>query len=82
VARIGRVLGVEVLVQGAFSRIDDQLRIVARFSRVENGEILDSLTLTAPGKSGAQIFAMQDRVASELRDRLVKILPRLRRSPG
>jgi len=80
VARIGRVLGVEVLVQGAFSRIDDQLRIVARFSRVENGEILDSLTLTAPGKSGTQIFALQDRVASELRDRLVKILPRLRRS--
>jgi len=82
VARIGRVLGVEVLVQGAFSRLDDQLRIVARFSRVENGEILDSLTLTAPAKSGAQIFALQDRVAAELRDRLVKILPQLRRRPG
>lgn len=82
VARVGRVLGVEVLVQGAFSRIDDQLRIVARFSRVENGEILDSMTLTAPGKTGKQIFDLQDRVASELRDRLVKILPRLRRSGG
>jgi len=71
-----------VLVQGAFSRLDDQLRIVARFSRVENGVILDSLTLTAPAKSGAQIFALQDRVAAELRDRLAKILPQLRRRPG
>ena len=82
VARIGRVMGVEVLVQGAFSRLDDQLRIVARFSRVENGEILDSLTLTAAAKTGAQIFALQDRVAAELRDRLVKLLPRLRPKAG
>lgn len=78
VAAVGRVLGVEVLVQGAFSRLDDQMRVTARFSRVDNGEILDSMTLTAPGKTGAQIFALQDRVASELRSRVTKILPRLR----
>jgi serine/threonine protein kinase len=80
VAAVGRVLGVEVLVQGAFSRLDDQMRVTARFSRVDNGEILDSMTLTAPAKTGAQIFALQDRVASELRSRVGKILPRMR--PG
>jgi TolB-like protein len=68
------------LVQGAFSRLDDQMRVTARFSRVDNGEILDSMTLTAPAKTGAQIFALQDRVASELRSRVGKILPRMR--PG
>lgn len=78
VAAIGRVLGVEVLVQGAFTRIDDELRVTARISRVSSGEILDSLTITAPGKSGKQLFAVQDRVATELRDRLVQVLPRLR----
>ncbi len=80
VAAVGRVLGVEVLVQGAFSRLDDQMRVTARFSRVDNGEILDSMTLTAPAKTGAQIFALQDRVASELRSRVSQILPRLRPS--
>lgn len=80
VAAVGRVLGVEVLVQGAFSRLDDQMRVTARFSRVDNGEILDSMTLTAPAKTGAQIFALQDRVASELRGRVGQILPRMR--PG
>lgn len=78
VAAVGRVLGVEVLVQGAFSRIDGDIRVTARFSRVENGEILDSLTRTAAGKTGKQLFALQDEVAAELRDRLTKILPRLR----
>lgn len=78
VAALGRVLGVEVLVQGAFSRLDDQMRVTARFSRVDNGEILDSMTLTAPAKTGAQIFALQDKVALELRSRVGKILPRMR----
>jgi serine/threonine-protein kinase len=77
-AELGRVLGVEVVVQGSFVRLERQMRVNARFIGVATGEILDQLSLTAPIGTTDEKFAIQDRVAAELRTHLQKLLPRLR----
>jgi TolB-like protein len=77
-AKWGRVLGTELLVQGAFQRIDKTLRITARISRTDSDEILDSIVLTEPFVSAGDVFTIHDHVAVAVRDHVVKLLPQLR----
>jgi eukaryotic-like serine/threonine-protein kinase len=67
IADKGRLEGVQVAVQGGFQRAGKELRITARFVRVENGEVLDTLTVTHPARD---VFAAQDDVAGKLKSKL------------
>ena len=60
IAEKGKLEGVQVAVQGGFQRAGKLVRITARFVRVENGEIVDTLTVTRPARD---VFGAQDEVA-------------------
>jgi TolB-like protein/predicted Ser/Thr protein kinase len=70
VAEKGKLEGIQMAVQGGFQRAGKLVRITARFVRVENGEILDTLTITRPAKD---VFGAQDDVARGLKDKLVAL---------
>jgi TolB-like protein len=70
VAKLGQLKGVEYAVQGGFQKAGSKLRITARFVRVDNGEILDTLTVT---KSAKDVFGAQDAVAAGLREKLLAL---------
>ena len=70
IAEKGKLEGVQVAVQGGFQRAGKLVRITARFVRVENGEIVDTLTVTKPARD---VFGAQDEVASRLKQKLVAL---------
>jgi TolB-like protein/predicted Ser/Thr protein kinase len=70
IADKGKLEGVELAVQGGFQRAGKLVRITARFVRVENGEIVDTLTVTRPARD---VFGAQDAVASGLKQKLVAL---------
>jgi TolB-like protein len=70
VAQKGRLEGVQMAVQGGFQRAGKKVRITARFVRVENGEILDTLTVTRPARD---LFGAQDEVARGLKQKLLAL---------
>ncbi len=70
IAAKGKLEGVTVAVQGGFQRAGKLVRITARFVRVENGEIVDTLTVTRPARD---VFGAQDEVARGLKQKLVAL---------
>ena len=48
IAEKGKLEGIQMAVQGGFQRAGKPVRITARFVRVENGEIVDNVTVTRP----------------------------------
>jgi serine/threonine protein kinase len=70
IAQKGKLEGVTVAVQGGFQRAGKLVRITARFVRVENGEIVDTLTVTRPARD---VFGAQDEVARGLKQKLVAL---------
>jgi len=70
IADKGKLEGVQMAVQGGFQRAGKLVRITARFVRVENGEIVDTLTVTKPVRD---VFGAQDEVASKLKQKLVAL---------
>jgi TolB-like protein/predicted Ser/Thr protein kinase len=69
-AQKGKLEGVQMAVQGGFQRAGKLVRITARFVRVENGEIVDTLTVTKPAKD---LFGAQDEVAKGLKQKLLAL---------
>ncbi len=64
VAHAGRLIGADVLVLGAFQRVDrTHVRLTARFVRTETAEIIG--TAKVDGVE-ADLLKLQDRIASEL----------------
>jgi TolB-like protein len=59
VARLGKLEGLEYAVLGGIQASGGQIRITARIVRVENGEVLHSISHTATGS----VFDAQDEVA-------------------
>jgi serine/threonine-protein kinase len=76
VARLGQLKGVEVAVQGGFQRAGGKLRLTARFVRVENGEILESATVT---RAASDVLGAQDELARLLRQKLPAVVAAERR---
>jgi TolB-like protein/tRNA A-37 threonylcarbamoyl transferase component Bud32 len=76
VAQKGKLEGVEFAVQGGFQRAGNQLRVTARFVRVENGEIVDTLIVT---RAASDLFAAQDEVANGLKQKLVSLAAKERK---
>ena len=70
IAQKGKLEGVQVAVQGGFQKAGKLVRITARFVRVENGEIIDTLTVTRPARD---VFGAQDEVARGLKQKLVAL---------
>jgi serine/threonine-protein kinase len=66
----GKLEGVQMAVQGGFQRAGKLVRITARFVRVENGEVVDTLTVTRPARD---LFGAQDAVASGLKQKLLAL---------
>lgn len=70
VAKAGLLKGIEYAVQGGFQRAGSKLRITARFVKVETGEVVDTLTVTARAR---KVFDAQDEVAKGLKERLLAL---------
>jgi tetratricopeptide (TPR) repeat protein len=62
-ARLGREVGARWVVTGGFQRLGDRVRITARASDVETGEVLT--TVKADGAM-AGLFELQDRIVAQL----------------
>ena len=77
-AAIGKVLGAELVIQGAFQRVGDELKITARFVRLDTGEILHTLAMTGEVKTGKQQLAMQEKIAVQIKTQLLAVLPKVR----
>jgi TolB-like protein len=77
-AAIGKVLGAELVIQGAFQRVGDELKITARFVRLDTGEILHTLAMTGEVKTGKQQLAMQEKIAVQIKTQLLVVLPKVR----
>ncbi|HNN52141.1 MAG TPA: CsgG/HfaB family protein [Pseudomonadota bacterium] len=62
-AKLGKVVGASVMVLGAYQEESAQIRLTARFVRVETSEIIGSAKVDGSVK---QFFRLQDRVTAEL----------------
>jgi TolB-like protein len=62
-ARVGKLLGATLIVTGAYQKVAANVRLTARFVKVETGEIVG--TAKVDGKV-AEFLSLQDRVTGEL----------------
>ncbi len=62
-AKLGKVVGASVMVIGAYQEESAQIRLTARFVRVETSEVIGSAKVDGTVK---QFFRLQDRVTAEL----------------
>ncbi|QSQ15677.1 CsgG/HfaB family protein [Myxococcus landrumensis] len=74
-ARLGRIVGAEVVVLGSFQQADTVLRASARFVHVETGEVLDTARVEGRASNPLDV---QDALATEVRALLPRLLQRLR----
>lgn len=74
-AQLGKIAGCEVAVLGAYQAAGSALRFTARFVDVETGEVL-----VAAKSDGAtsEVFALQDRLALEVKRALADVRTRMR----
>jgi serine/threonine protein kinase len=77
-ARLGRVIGAEVVVQGAFEQVGDKLRVSGRISHLETSEILDTLIVTEPYAQPSDMLRIEEVVDERLKEKLQALLPQLR----
>lgn len=69
--KIGQLLGAEILVLGTIQSFENKYRITAHFTEVKTGKILKTVQVT-----GADIFVLQDQLASEIiNQQHVKVSP-------
>jgi serine/threonine protein kinase/tetratricopeptide (TPR) repeat protein len=61
--RLGRELGVRLVVSGGYQRLTDQVRVTARVTDLTTGSVVQTLKLDG---SMAGIFDLQDRILGEL----------------
>ena len=62
-ARLGREVGARWVVTGGFQRLGERVRITARASEVESGEVLTTVKVDG---AMADLFELQDRVVAQL----------------
>ncbi|AKF86135.1 hypothetical protein MFUL124B02_21845 [Myxococcus fulvus 124B02] len=74
-ARLGRLIGAEVVVLGSIQRAGPLLRVAARFVHVETGEVLDTARVEGPTQ---QPFQVQDALTAQVRALLPALNARLR----
>ncbi|MBK9062222.1 MAG: protein kinase [Acidobacteria bacterium] len=62
-ARLGREVGARWVVTGGFQRLGERVRITARASEVESGEVLTTVKVDG---AMADLFELQDRIVAQL----------------
>jgi TolB-like protein len=62
-ARVGKLLGASLIAVGAYQQVARDVRLTARFVRVETGEIVGSAKVDG---RASDFFRLQDRVTGEL----------------
>jgi TolB-like protein len=62
-AKVGKLVGARTIVVGSYQEAGRDLRIVARFVRVETGEVLDTAKVTGPL---GNVFLLQDQIVARL----------------
>lgn len=62
-ARAGRLFGADLLVLGAYQRVEGRVRLTARFVRSETGEIVGTAKVDGPE---TEVLKLEDQVAAEL----------------
>jgi TolB-like protein len=67
VVHIGRLIGADILVVGGFQKMENMLRLTARFIDVETGGIIQ--TAKATGKMD-NVFDIQDKIVEKLAENL------------
>ena len=72
-AKLGKVIGAEVVVQGSFERQGKLLRVVARMTSLQDGEVLDSMSEVLPYVTAAERLRVAEIVAERLRGRLIAL---------
>ncbi|MFC1500005.1 CsgG/HfaB family protein [Candidatus Zixiibacteriota bacterium] len=75
VVEIGKLLGADYLVVGAFQKMGATLRLTARFVEAESGSIMNSAKITG---SMDDVFDLQDQIVSELAVSLRKEAARIK----
>ncbi len=61
--KVGKLVGASLIVTGAYQRSANQVRLTARFVKVETSEIVGSAKVDG---AATQLFTLQDRVTAEL----------------
>jgi serine/threonine protein kinase len=72
-AKLGKVIGAEVVVQGSFERQGKLLRVVARMTSLQDGEVLDSMSEVLPYVTASERLRVAEIVAERLRGRLIAL---------
>ncbi len=72
-AKLGKVLGAEVVVQGSFERQGKLLRVVTRMTSLADGEVLDSSSEVVPYVTPSDKLRAAEIVADKLRGRVIAI---------
>lgn len=72
-AKVGKVIGAELVVQGSFERQGKLLRVVARMISLQDGEVLDSMSEVLPYVTDVERLRAAEIVADKLRGRLVAL---------
>jgi len=75
VVEIGKLLGADYLVVGAFQKMGETLRLTARFVEAESGSVMQSAKITG---SMDDVFDLQDQIVAELAVSLKKEADRLK----
>lgn len=73
-ARIGKVLGAEVVIQGSFERQGRLLRIVMRMTSLQDGEVLDSTQEVLPYATNLDKLRASEVVAEKVKNRLAALI--------
>ncbi len=71
---VGKLLGVDHVVEGSLQRSGMRIRCVARLSRVRDGVQLWSQRFDASDAASAELFDFQDRIAAAVLDGVAKAL--------
>ena len=66
-AKLGKVLGAEVVVQGSFEKQGKLLRVVTRMTSLQDGEVLDSMSEVVPYVTPSDKLRAAEIVADKLR---------------
>jgi len=72
-AKLGKVLGAEVVVQGSFEKQGKLLRVLVRMTSLADGEVLDSTSEVVPYVTPSDKLRAAEIVAEKLRARLIAV---------
>lgn len=71
VIKVGKLVGADILVVGAYQKQDETIRLTARFVKVQSGDIIRTAKATG---NLSDIFTLQDQIVNDLINNLKIVL--------